>query len=132
MQVEHNTCPRALLALAVLLCSAALTCGTLGAAARPLKRAPAAAPSPAAPSTPSSFGCLRVTGAEINLRAKPLNTADVVGQARQNDILIKRRRSCTPRGGWCAVATLTNIEGYAEKSQVAGAPCPAAASKAPN
>lgn len=75
-----------------------------------------------------AYGCFKVTAPQINIRSKPLSTAAVIGTARQGDILIKRKRWCTLRGYWCAV-TKGSLEGYADKSFMKVAPCPASLSK---
>lgn len=82
----------------------------------------------AATTSRPAYGCFKVTAAEINIRAKPLSSAAVLGTAHKGDILVKRKRWCTLRGYWCAVRRGTT-EGYADKSFMKVAPCPASMSK---
>ena len=79
-------------------------------------------------STRPAYGCFKVTAPELNIRAKPLSTAAVIGAARQGDFLVKRKRWCTLRGYWCAVSKGT-LDGYADKNYMKVAPCPPSLSK---
>lgn len=70
------------------------------------------------------FGCFKVTAAELNIRDKAFASGAVVATARKGDILVKAKRYCTLRGYWCAVRAGA-IEGFADKSFLEVAPCPA-------
>lgn len=72
-----------------------------------------------------AYGCFKVTVPELNVRGTAFSTGPVVATAIKNEILVKRRRYCTLRGFWCAVTTNKGIQGYADKSMMAVAPCPA-------
>jgi hypothetical protein len=73
--------------------------------------------------TRPKYGCFRVTADSLNIRAKALSTANVVGTAKRGDILVKRRRFCALRGYWCPV-TFGTAEGWADKAFFETAPCP--------
>ena len=73
--------------------------------------------------TRPKYGCFRVTADSLNIRAKALSTADVVGTAKRGDLLVKRRRFCALRGYWCPVA-FGVVEGWADKAFFEAAPCP--------
>jgi hypothetical protein len=81
----------------------------------------------AAQSTTSrpAFGCFKVTAPQVNIRASALSTADVVGKASRGEVLIKNRRFCALRGFWCPVRTQRGVEGWADKSKLVVAACPA-------
>ena len=72
-----------------------------------------------------AYGCFKVTVPELNVRGTAFSTGAVVATAIKNEILVKRRRYCTLRGYWCAVTTNKGIQGYADKSMMAVAACPA-------
>lgn len=72
-----------------------------------------------------AYGCFKVSVPELNIRDKAFSTAAVVATAIKGETLVKRRRYCTLRGFWCAVTTNKGIQGYADKSMMAVAPCPA-------
>ncbi|MBX9924746.1 MAG: SH3 domain-containing protein [Hyphomicrobiaceae bacterium] len=76
-----------------------------------------------------AYGCFRVTAPEINIRARAVSSSDVVGQARRGDILVKRERFCALRGFWCPVTTAAGVGGWADKSLMQVAPCPARLSR---
>ncbi len=71
----------------------------------------------------ATYGCYRVTAANLNLRSRPLSTAPVVGVAHRGDILEQRKFFCTPRGFWCAVRK-GSVEGYADKAYMRKITCP--------
>lgn len=69
------------------------------------------------------YGCFLVTASEVNIRAKPYATADVIGTALKGDILIKRKMLCTLRGYWCAVRA-GSLDGYVDKAYMQKITCP--------
>lgn len=71
----------------------------------------------------ATYGCFKVQ-TDINIRARPYSSADVIGAAAKGDMLEKRKLLCTLRGYWCAVRTKGGLEGYADKSFLEKAPCP--------
>ena len=75
------------------------------------------------------YGCFMVTANALNIRKRPYSFSNVVRSVAKGDILIKRKRWCTPRGFWCAVTTQDGVKGYADKSYMKVAPCPARLSK---
>lgn len=99
----------------------------VGAAAA-IIAASAASVATAGTTTRPAFGCFRVTASALNIRDRPFSTAAVIGMAEKGDILVKRRRWCTWRGFWCAVR-YDGIDGYADKSFMEVAPCPASLSE---
>ena len=72
-----------------------------------------------------AYGCFKVTAAELNIRDKAFASGAVIATVSKGETLIKRRRFCTLRGYWCAVTTNKGIQGYADKTSIAVAPCPA-------
>lgn len=72
-----------------------------------------------------AYGCFKVTVPELNIRQTAFSTGAVVATAYKNEILVKRRRFCTLRGFWCPVTTNKGIQGFADKSMMAVAACPA-------
>ena len=76
-------------------------------------------------STRPSYGCFKVAVPELNVRETAFKTGSILAMASKNEILVKRHRFCSLRGVWCAVTTKKGVEGFAEKSMMAVAPCPA-------
>ena len=76
-----------------------------------------------ADSTRPAYGCFKVSATELSVRESSFATGATIATASKNEILVKRRRFCSAR--WCAVTTNKGIQGYAEKSMMAVAPCPA-------
>jgi hypothetical protein len=72
-----------------------------------------------------AYGCFKVSVPELNIRQTAFSNGAVVATAIKNEILVKRRRYCTLRGFWCPVTTNKGIQGYADKSMMTVAPCPA-------
>ncbi|MEQ1695629.1 MAG: hypothetical protein ABL901_07290 [Hyphomicrobiaceae bacterium] len=72
-----------------------------------------------------AYGCFKVTVPELNIRQTAFSSGAVVATAIKNEILVKRRRFCALRGFWCAVTTNKGVPGYADKSMIAVAACPA-------
>lgn len=71
----------------------------------------------------AGYGCFRVN-TDLNIRDRPYSDATVIGNAVKGEVLEKRKRWCTLRGYWCAVATKNGLEGYADKSFMDKMPCP--------
>lgn len=78
----------------------------------------------AAPNNAAPYGCYRVKALEINIHASARTHGDVMGQARRGDLLLKLRRTCSPRGRWCPVATERGLERWAAKSGLEPVACP--------
>lgn len=72
-----------------------------------------------------AYGCFKVTVPELNIRAKAFSSSAVIATAVKGETLVKRHRYCTLRGFWCAVTTNKGLQGFADKSMMAVAPCPA-------
>ena len=72
-----------------------------------------------------AYGCFKVSVPELNIRQTASANGAVVATAIKNEILVKRRRYCTLRGFWCAVTTNKGIQGFADKSMMSVAACPA-------
>jgi hypothetical protein len=72
-----------------------------------------------------AYGCYKVSAKELSVRERALKTANTVATVAKGDILVKRQRFCTLRGSWCAVTTNKGVQGFAEKTMIAVAPCPA-------
>ncbi len=85
----------------------------------------AATPAYSATTSRPKWGCFKVTAKGLNIRKRPYSFSKVIGTASRGDILIKRKRWCTPRGFWCAVTTEGGLRGYADKSYINKVPCPA-------
>ncbi len=79
--------------------------------------------SPAEVQAATSYGCFKVTASNLNIRARPYSSSDVIGVAHKGDVLEKRKLFCTPRGFWCAVRK-GSLEGYADKSNMLRITCP--------
>jgi hypothetical protein len=71
-----------------------------------------------------AYGCFKVTKS-LDLRETSTKSAIVVGAAAKGEILVKARRFCTAGGSYCYVTTEKGASGYAEKSKISVAPCPA-------
>jgi hypothetical protein len=71
-----------------------------------------------------AYGCYKVSAKELSLRETAFKTGNVVATVGKGDILVKRRRFCTLRGTWCPVTTIKGVQGFADKSMIAVAPCP--------
>jgi hypothetical protein len=71
-----------------------------------------------------AYGCFKVTVPELNIRAKALSSSAVLATVIKGETLVKRHRFCALRGYWCAVTTNKGIQGFADKSMMAVAPCP--------
>jgi hypothetical protein len=72
-----------------------------------------------------AYGCFKVTSADSSVRDKARSSGAVLATVIKNETLVKRRRFCTLGGTWCAVTTNKGVQGFAEKSAMALAPCPA-------
>jgi hypothetical protein len=75
--------------------------------------------------TRPAYGCFKVTVPELNVRDTAFSSGKVVATAIKGETLVKRRRFCTARGFWCAVTTNKGVQGYADKSMMTVAACPA-------
>lgn len=75
------------------------------------------------------YGCFKVTAKSLDLREKSNRNAIVVGTVAKGNILVKAGRFCTAGGNWCFVTTEKGVQGYADKSKIAIAACPARLSK---
>ena len=102
-----------------------VTAGLLGAALMGAALLGATVAAAQSTSVRPAYGCFKVTAAELNIRETAFSSGAVVALASKGDILVKRKRFCTLRGFWCAVSTLKGVDGYADKSMIAVAPCPA-------
>lgn len=71
----------------------------------------------------ATYGCFKVTSAELNIRDRPYSDAAVIGTAIKGEILEKRKLFCTPRGYWCAIRK-GSLEGYADKNFMTKIKCP--------
>jgi hypothetical protein len=76
-----------------------------------------------------AFGCFKVTAKSADIRERSNRTAAVVGTVDRGTILVKAGRFCTAGGNWCYVTTEKGLRGYADKSRIGVAACPARLSK---
>ena len=75
-------------------------------------------------STRPPYGCFKVTS-KVHLHESSLQSSAIVGLAEKGEILVKRNRFCSVVTSTCAVRTTGGTEGYAVKSSLRVAPCPA-------
>ena len=71
-------------------------------------------PAPAAPSTPSTLGTVRVTTSTLNVRKEPVTSADVVAQVKRYDRLVL----LASQGDWSNVRLLDGTTGWVSSKLV--------------
>ncbi len=72
----------------------------------------------------STYGCFKVTADHLNIRARPYSSSKVIGSASKDEILEKRKLSCTLRGYWCAIRNKDGLEGYSDVAYLDKIDCP--------
>lgn len=76
-------------------------------------------------STRPAYGCYRVAARGLEIHETALKSSAVVAAVSRGDILVKRHRFCSALTPVCAVSTEKGVQGFADKSAIKTAPCPA-------